>query len=90
MKRVLQAGYFQRAVEGGNTAIDLVRKTLRSLRKKAVLVIRTARLSRKDIIERAVSTVNMGGIAEACLSSQIVGRKAFLFFVCIIFIYVKK
>ncbi len=32
--------------------MKLIRKTLRSLRKKAGLVIRTARSSRKDVNER--------------------------------------
>ena len=39
---------FERADDGGNSVRKLIRKTLRSLRKKAVLVIRTARSLRKD------------------------------------------
>ncbi len=44
-----------------------------------VLVIRTARSSRKDVIERVDFSANLGGIAEDNISSQALGRNVFCF-----------
>ena len=69
----------QRAVGAEKTVIKLAGKTLRSLRKKA-FVSRTARSSRKDVIEWIAYAVNLGGIAESfSLSSQFCGTKGFYF-----------
>lgn len=76
MKRVLRLPHLQRVVGAEKTILSFARKTLRSLRKKAVMVIRPARSSRKDVIEWTATAVNLGGIAEVSLSSHM-GRKAF-------------
>lgn len=76
MKRVLRFPHLQRIVGAEKTVLSFARKTLRSLRKKAFMVIRTARSSRKDVMKWTAMSVNLGGIAEASLSSHM-GRKAF-------------
>ena len=78
MKRVLLFLIHREPSVAESTALRSARKTLRSLRKKALSVIRTARSSRKDVVEWIATAVNLGGIAEACLSSHM-GRKAFCF-----------
>ena len=55
------------------------RKTLRSRRKKAFLVIRTARLSRQDIKEGLLWQINMGGTAEVISSHVVLRHGRFLF-----------
>ncbi len=70
-ERVLPKINSKRAVDGVNTAVIYVRKTLPSLRKKTEKVSRTARLSRKDVIEwtekRSIWVVSR----KICLSSHI-------------------
>ena len=63
---------FERADDGGNSVRKHIRKTLRSLRKKAVLVIRTARSSRQDANE-VDRKVNLGGIAEVVFRPMYMG-----------------
>lgn len=64
-ERVLYNPCQERTVDGVNTVVSYIRKTLRSLRKNALIVIRTARSSRKDVIKRVFYKAKLGGIAEA-------------------------
>ena len=63
----------KRAVAGERTAASLVRKTLRSRRKKAFWVIRTARLSRNRLKRGLFIKVNLGGIAEVAFRPMFMG-----------------
>ena len=47
--------------------------------EESFLVIRTARSSRQDVIERITSVINLGGIAEVCLSSHVRDERHFVF-----------
>ena len=79
MKRVLLETRLQRVVGAGITASRQAGKTLLSPRKKAFWQLEPRVDRVKIVIEWIASAVNLGGIAEACLSSHM-GRKAFLFF----------
>ena len=46
------------------------KKNTSELAEESLTVIRTARLSRKDLVEWSVYALNLGGIAEVCLSSH--------------------
>ena len=60
MKRVSSFRIDRELFGGGRKVMCKMRKTLRSLWKKAVLVIRTTRSSRKDVIEWAVNGSQFG------------------------------
>ena len=68
----------QRAVGAENTASVLQEKHFGACGRKPCRAGRTARSSRNDVIEWIAVAINLGGIAEACLSSHL-GRKAFCF-----------
>ena len=79
MKRVPKTSLSQRAVGAEKTVKEFWEKHFGACGRTLDKAIRTARLSRKDLMKRAVwITVNLGGIAEVYLSSH-TGRKVFLF-----------
>ena len=55
-------------VQSGNKPY---KKNTSELAEESLTVIRTARLSRKDLVEWSVLALNLGGIAEVCLSSHV-------------------
>ena len=80
MERVLQSSSHTESRGWCKAVAATTRKTLRSLRKKAFLVTRTARLSRKDLIKRAVSNDGQFGWYRGRFEPFVpFGTKAFCF-----------
>ena len=79
-ERVSRDTVSKRAVAGESTVGGPVRKTLKSLRKKAVFGRRTARPCHVTAIKRAAHrAVNLGGTAEG-MSFRPMGAEGFFFF----------
>ena len=79
MKRVPKMLTCREPPLGVSAAVGLSGKTLRSMRKKAFWLLEP-HVHHVMMFEWTAFAVNLGGIAEECLSSHC-GREAFLFFV---------
>ena len=79
MKAVVSGKLFYREPSAVGVRQSPARITLRSLRKKADKVIRTARHHHVTMTEERTFLVNLGGIAEVYLSSHVGGMRGFFF-----------